>query len=470
MLANMKKMVIIASYFKGETYGLLGPQMAATVIQENTSCDCIVIGVAREDDKALLKKAMNDYFGRHRPIIGFSSLGGRPDLIDLARELSTEGAFTLLAGPQADVDYKGEVQWDEWPHRFRGVSNAFPVALHGPAEQAIELLKDLERAGRGKIPGLLSQKGETDVSYYPRNPWDDRFLSRVNWGNIYRIENGGLRPHRIRTGQVLQQIGCPHASQEKWVEIDAPNNLTSRNRPPVRVRLKGCSFCDVAADKGFYGALGMGAVLNQIQCLPERPDGSKIPFELINENALVTLPRLIVETAQAGIGLSQINLTLRADWLLKGEGRLREALDLARTMRIRILLASVGFESFDDAILRNLNKGLCVETNLAAMGLMRRLKEEFPDEWGYARSDGANHGFIHPTPWDTEETWANIKDIIERHRLAADIIPDHSIPLIIHHASGLGDWIREVETREGIRYGRLGSIIEWWQEIGQGPG
>jgi hypothetical protein len=29
-------MVIISSYFSNETYGLLGPQMAATIIQENT--------------------------------------------------------------------------------------------------------------------------------------------------------------------------------------------------------------------------------------------------------------------------------------------------------------------------------------------------------------------------------------------------------------------------------------------------
>jgi hypothetical protein len=32
-----KKIVIIANYFADETYGLLGPQMAATVIQEHTT-------------------------------------------------------------------------------------------------------------------------------------------------------------------------------------------------------------------------------------------------------------------------------------------------------------------------------------------------------------------------------------------------------------------------------------------------
>jgi len=463
-------MVIVAGYFKGETYGLLGPQMAATVIEEHASCECLVLGITRENNPAAIKEALARYFGVERPVIGFSSLGGRPDLFSLARELREEGAFTILAGPQADVDYTGEVGRDAWPHRFKGLTDHFSLALHGPAEAAIDLLKDLDGGRQGTIPGLLFHREGAGVIHRPRKSWDERFLRRVNWANLYRIEGGGLRPHRVRTGQVLQQIGCPHAARETWVNVDFPQPSARRNREPVTVLLKGCSFCDVAADKGFYGTLGMGTVLDQIRCLPERADGKKIPFELINENALITLPHLLQETAQAGIGLSQINLTLRADWFVKGANRLREALSLARTMGTRILLASVGFESFDDTILRNLNKGLRVQTNLDAIALMRRLKREFPDEWAYARSEGAVHGFIHPTPWDTDETWATIQTVIQRHGLAEDILPNHSTPLIIHHASGLGDWIREVEKKEGIRYNRLGSIIEWWEEIEKGSG
>ena len=53
-----KKMAIIAGYFEHESYGLLGPQMAATIIQDHTPYDCIVIAVPREYDKASLKKAL----------------------------------------------------------------------------------------------------------------------------------------------------------------------------------------------------------------------------------------------------------------------------------------------------------------------------------------------------------------------------------------------------------------------------
>jgi len=44
-----------------------------------------------------------------------------------------------------------------------------------------------------------------------------------------------------------------------------------------------------------------------------------------------------------------------------------------------------------------------------------------------------------------------------------DILPPHSTPLIIHHASGLGRWIREIEGREEIWFKRYGSIIGWWE-------
>ena len=103
-----KKMVIITSFFEGESYGLLGPQVAATVIQEQSPYECIVIAVTREFDKASLKNAMADYFGSARPLIGFSALSGREDLFALAKELRNEGAVTILAGPQADVDFLGE--------------------------------------------------------------------------------------------------------------------------------------------------------------------------------------------------------------------------------------------------------------------------------------------------------------------------------------------------------------------------
>jgi hypothetical protein len=454
-LLQMKRerMVIITGYVEGESYGLLGPQLAASIIQENTLYDCIVVTVAREDDQDLFKKTLQDYFGSSRPVIGFSYLAGRTDLFSLARDLKKKGASTILAGPQADVDYEGEKGRQAHPHYFQGLSDCFSMAVHGPAEQVLSFLNHPMDQEAITEPRLLNAS----------STWKEHFLTKVRWDNLYRLDGGALTPMPVTTGQVLQQIGCPHASQSRSIEIDYPAALKKKEEDKVKLSLKGCSFCDVAIDKGFHGALSLDAVLEQIQRLPEREDGRKIPFELINENAVPGLPALLTGVRAKGIRLSQINLTLRADWFVLGENILREALALADALEVRILLGSVGFESFDDRILSNLHKGLNAETNLQAVKLMRGLKNEFPRCWAYARQEGAIHGFIHPTPWDTTETEANNTRIISLYGLFNDILPDRSVPLIIHHASALGEWAREIERRENIQFKREGSTIGWWQ-------
>jgi hypothetical protein len=459
-----QKMAIITSYFKDETYGLLGPQMAATIIEAHGGCECIVIAVSREDDKAALKAVLADYFAARRPIIGFSALSGREDLFTLAGELRAEGATTILAGPQADVDFSGEQDWRNHPHRFKGFRECFNYGLQGPAEQVIPLLSRLNKNDRTSITGLLYTDKAGSLRQNRVKNWDRNYLGLVRWDNIYRLIKDGIAPLTINTGQVLQHIGCPHAAKITEPQIDYPASIRKRQGQKIKLHLKGCSFCDVAADKGFHGKLDMETVIAQIQCLPQASDGRKIPFELINENPLPAFPDLLQEARSREIGISQINLTLRADGLISGMEHLRAALQMAREMGINVLLSSIGFESFDNRILRNLNKGLRVETNLQAIRLIRQLKEEFGDTFGYSTGEGANHGFIHPTAWDTEETEAEIQKTIYLYGLQNDILPPHSTPLIIHHASGLADWIREIERRERLRFKRYGTVIGWWDK------
>lgn len=459
-----KSMAIITSYFEGETYGMLGPQMAATIIQDHTPIECIVIAVTREDDKSLIKKALADYFHSERPIIGFSTLSGREDLFSFAGELKEEGATTILAGPQADCDFMGEVDWKYYPYRFPGLADCFSFAVHGPAEQAIGVFDLLGKEEWRNTAGLLFTDKNNLVIQSDEKEWDETYLHSVRWDNLYRIKESGLEPLNISTGQVLQQIGCPHAGHENRVSIDYPVSIKDWEGRRIETHLRGCSFCDVAADKGFYGELNMTTVLDQIRCLPEDENGRKIPFELINENPLYKLPQLLESIKDNNLRLSQINLILRADWLLKGEERLKKALKSAREMKINILASSVGFEAFDDRLLWNFHKGLTVDANIRAVQLMRRLKEAFPDIWRYSREEGAIHGFIHPTPWDTHQTFVNTQKNISIYGLSRDILPPHSTPLIIHHASALGDWIREVERRENVHFKRYASIIGWWDE------
>lgn len=460
-----RRMAIISSYFEGETYGLLGPQMAATLIRDHSPFECIVIAVTREDRPAEIKKALQDYFGSQRPLIGFSTLSGREDLFALAGELKASGAVTILAGPQADVDFKGEHNWPRHANRFKGWSANFSMALQGPAEQIFPVLEQLEADTLSDTPGVLYKQGRA-IRQNPPIAWDPKNLTAIDWHTLYRLKTGQLVRHEIKTAQVLQQIGCPYASQSKRIAIDFPGAMHKHSKQVLHVDARGCSFCDVAVDKGYYGTLNAEAVMNQIAGLPEDKDGRKIAFELINEYPLPGLERLLDNANNHGIGLTQINLTLRADGLINSADHLRNALKLAYRSGTRIVLASVGFESFDDRILRNLHKGSDVAMNLTAVRLMRTLKKDFPKTFGYLRSEGGNHGFIHPTPWDTPASESRIKSVIAQYGLNHDILPNHSTPLIIHHASVLGDWIRRLEKEEALQLKRYDAIIGWW-EIGE---
>ena len=461
---HRKKMAIVTSYFAGESYGLLGPQTAATLISKRSPYDCIVVAVSNDDDKSSIKKALADYFGFQMPIIGFSHLSGRQDLIELAANLKTEGATTILAGPQADVDFCGETACSRFPHRFQGLGRQFSFALHGPAEQITTYLETGQWSTLRDTPGALYRDNRGRCQRNPQNAWDSVSFQSIDWQNIYRIKSACLKRLNITAAQVLQQIGCPWAAKPKPVAIDYPVFLKNAAHRAVDLKVSGCSFCDIATDKRLVCTLPLDMVISQIAALPESPDGRKLPFELINENPLPGLPRLLESVQENGLRLSYINLTLRADWLLKHAAALATSLEMARAAGSRIVLASIGFESFSATLLRNLNKGLSVATILAAIDLIRRMKAKFPVALGYLRSEGGTHGFIHPTPWDTPATESELSRVIANHGLVTDILPDHSTPLIIHHASSLGEWIRTIETRERIRFNRINSIVAWWDK------
>ena len=126
------------------------------------------------------------------------------------------------------------------------------------------------------------------------------------------------------------------------------------------------------------------------------------------------------------------------------------------------MFASIGFETFSDRLLQYFCKGLTLADIVKCVEMLRRLKDRFGGYFLYRRDEGANHGFIRPTPWDDGETMQEIDRNIFLYRFFEDILPAHSTPLIIHHASYLGDWIREIESTTGITFGRDGTWIEWW--------
>jgi hypothetical protein len=207
--------------------------------------------------------------------------------------------------------------------------------------------------------------------------------------------------------------------------------------------------------------VGHQKVIAQIVNLPEF-DGRKVPFELIDEYPLRSLGKLLEDGENQQIRLSQINLVCRVDDINAHASDLMEILAIARKQDTKIMFASIGFESFSDRLLQYFCKGITVSDIVKSVETLRRLKDKFKNHLLYRRDEGANHGFIRPTPWDDSETLQEIDRNIFLHRFFEDVLPEHSTPLIIHHASYLGDWIRQIEVTSGITFSRDGTWIEWW--------
>jgi hypothetical protein len=433
--------VIIFTHHTGEPHGLLGAQVAATFLQRKLSIPSIVVGIERNFSKERLLHFINEYYAGTKKIAAFSHLCGRNDIIGLAQELKQEGFITILGGPQARQDYHGEPDTDSHPHRFRGLKSMIDMAFQGPVDRLRS-----EHLGMRDI--LLEY------------PWTKNIFLEVDWSNIYTFSDT-LKKIDVRLGQVLNAIGCPYASQLQKVILPPPINLRERGIPGLEVRSEGCIFCDVSRDKGYHGSVEPDRLITQVVGLPEA-DGRKIPFELIDEFPIRSFGKLLQDTERYKIKLSQINLVCRVDDINAHASDLTEILSLARRQDIKIMFASIGFESFSDRLLQYFCKGISVADIVKCVETLRRLKDSFGSHFLYRREEGANHGFIRPTPWDDSETLQEMDRNIFLHRFFEDILPEHSTPLIIHHASYLGDWIRQIESMTGITFSRGGTSIEWW--------
>ena len=433
--------MIIFTHHTGEPHGILGAQAAATFFQQRLSIPSIVVGIEREFSKEGLLRFIDEYYAGKEKVAAFSHLCGRKDIMGLIDDLKQRGFTTILGGPQARQDYHGEPGIDAYPHRFRGLKSIVDIAFQGPVDGL--RLEHLDRK-----------------AVVIEHPWTRNIFLEVDWANLYTFSDI-LKKLDVQLGQVLNSVGCAYAGKSQAVLLPPPVKLRERGIPELEVRSEGCIFCDVSKDKGYHGSLGPERVMIEMAGLPE-VYGRKIPFELIDEYPIRSLGKLLETTEKQSIKLSQINLVCRVDDINAHASDLEEILPLARRQDIKIMFASIGFESFSDRLLQYFCKGITVADILKCVETLRRLKDRFGNHLLYRRDEGANHGFIQPTPWDDSETMQETDANIFLHRFFEDILPEHSTPLIIHHASYLGDWIRQIESMTDIRFGRQGTWVEWW--------
>jgi len=439
--------MIIFTHHTGEPHGILGAQMAATFLQRKLSIPSIVVGIERNFSKERLLCFIDEYYAGEERVVAFSHLCGRKDLIQLVHELKQEGFVIILGGPQTRQDYEGEPEIDSHPHRFRGLKSFIDIGFQGPVD--------------GFRPEHLNMR-----SRLIEHPWTKKIFLEVDWSNLYTFSET-LKKLEVRLGQVLNAIGCPYASKQRTVILPPPVNLRGRSVGDLQVGSEGCIFCDVSRDKGFHGPVEGDRVIAQIEGLPEF-DGRKIPFELIDEYPIGSLGKLLEEVGSQKIRLSQINLVCRVDDINAHASDLPEILSQAQKQGVKIMFASIGFESFSDRLLQYFCKGITLADIVECVKTLRHLKDRFGSHFLYRRDEGANHGFIRPTPWDDGETMQEMDRNIFLHRFFEDILPEHSTPLIIHHASHLGDWIRKIESTTDITFGRDGTWIEWWDPSSEG--
>lgn len=431
--------MFIIAHHTGLAYGLLGPQIVATYISEVLGIKTKVLGVKRGFDKGeLLNLIEREYSAKERVIL-FSYHCGREDILELAKELKMRGFRLVKGGPQTESDFKGEPRSSSFPQRIAGFGEIFDLFFCGPVEN---LTREI----------LLFEKG---LKVFP---WRDSLYTLCDWDNLFYFGRALHKIHPEET-QVLRSIGCPYSASKRKIKLDPPEFL--REVGTYEVEAHGCSFCDVAWDKGFCGRLSDEDVLSQIERLPER-NGKKVRFELIDEYPIEFLPRLIESVAERGLKLSQIDLVLRVDNILKDRSKLEEAIRALKRRKERLLLSSIGFESYSEKILRNLNKGITVSHNIEAIKILRDLKARYPETFLYRRDEGSSHGFIHPTPWDDNTTQAEILSVIGAYGIFFDVLPKASTPLLIHHGSPLGEWIRRIEEDHGISFRRGLNDIKWW--------
>ena len=156
--------MIIFTHHTGEPHGILGAQVAATFFHQKLSIPSIVVGIERKFSKEGLLRFIDEYYAgkwshtgeasapTHRfsggtlgsnsrshasllpreRAIAFSHLCGRPDLIELIQAVKQRGFTTILGGPQARQDFRGEPDTDLYPHRFKGLKSIIDIAFQGP--------------------------------------------------------------------------------------------------------------------------------------------------------------------------------------------------------------------------------------------------------------------------------------------------------------------------------------------------
>ncbi|MEM4474303.1 MAG: hypothetical protein QXY75_04950, partial [Candidatus Bathyarchaeia archaeon] len=175
--------MLMIVHHAGEPYGLLGPQLAASYISRYI-IPTSVLGVSNFYERQSLVEFLQYYYRGTEPIVAFSHICGKRDLMDLMKLLKSLGFRIILGGPQADRDFLGEPYRDTFPYRIEGLQNVVDLCFSGPIEA-------LEEKVFWEGQGLF------------RYPWTKKPYLQVDWHNLYFFSDR-LYKLEVKTAQVLR--------------------------------------------------------------------------------------------------------------------------------------------------------------------------------------------------------------------------------------------------------------------------
>ncbi|NOY93270.1 MAG: hypothetical protein GXP55_18955, partial [Deltaproteobacteria bacterium] len=274
---------------------------------------------------------------------------------------------------------------------------------------SVELLDALERGeDESRVPGVSRMSAEQIIFGTPstRLPLPRPFAPVLE-ADV--IAPGDARP--IERHTLFGNAGCPYGQdplkQPHFAQLTLP-----ADRPMARL---GCAFCCMGGD---YDARPDEEVIEELveqACWLAKhvPDLRELVLE--DQAPLRYLGRVLERCAERGAPNLRWLFASRSDALLRQGRLIEEALSTATRTGAELELYLTGFESFCDAELQRFNKGVDVQTQLAAVERCRELRRLHPRHFGFTRARG--HSLVLWSPWTTPEDLGESLEQIRAHGL-----------------------------------------------------
>lgn len=296
-------------------------------------------------------------------------------------------------------------------HAIRGPADA---AIVGPGRAALRALVGALAEGRDALsaPGTWArdESGVLHCGPEPTRP-DLRsellpFRPVMDWEYFGPPRAPGSN---LRVPSVVAGMGCPwngsavarpgpyEAVAPRLPEVPASAEARRRLSREFVAREGGCTFCVVRYARRTTSKRAETLDLLALQAAEMVRLGAR-GLSVQTEDPLPILVRLLDRLTHDGLAsrLDELHVRTTPGLLLAHEGELGRAIERAGEIGLTLVLAQVGFETFDDPGLAVFHKGIDAATNRRAARLLGGLATEHR---GFVATSG--HGMVPLHPWST---------------------------------------------------------------------